>query len=77
MIEGDVAELVECAALEMRYAGNGIRGSNPLVSAGDKTKTKIFVLVFVLASWKEAEGLNKRRASLERGRKTERKGERR
>ncbi len=28
-----MAELVECAALEMRYTRKGIRGSNPLVSA--------------------------------------------
>ena len=30
---GDVAELVECARLEIAYTGNCIGGSNPSISA--------------------------------------------
>ena len=30
---GDMAELVECARLEIAYTGNCIKGSNPFVSA--------------------------------------------
>lgn len=30
---GDMAELVECARLEIAYTGNCIEGSNPPISA--------------------------------------------
>ena len=32
---GDMAELVECARLEIAYTGNCIEGSNPPISAID------------------------------------------
>ncbi len=32
-IHGDMAELVECARLEIAYSGNTIEGSNPPISA--------------------------------------------
>ena len=32
---GDMAELVECARLEIAYTGNCIEGSNPPISARD------------------------------------------
>ena len=47
---GDVAELVECARLEIAYTGNRIGGSNPSISArnlqcSNKKETMLIVIL--------------------------------
>ena len=46
---GDMAELVECARLEIAYTGNCIEGSNPPISATNNKMSRwgIFFVCFV------------------------------
>ena len=44
---GDVAELVECARLEIAYSGNTIEGSNPPISVINKNTTQRVVFLFI------------------------------
>ena len=38
--------MVECARLEIAYTGNRIKGSNPFVSARNRTALRYFLLNF-------------------------------
>ena len=42
---GDMAELVECARLEIAYTGNCIGGSNPSISARNKNYHSVIIFI--------------------------------
>ena len=43
--------MVECARLEIAYTGNRIKGSNPFVSARNRTALRYFFVEFLRVLW--------------------------
>lgn len=71
---GDMAELVECARLEIAYTGNRIEGSNPPISATNNKMSRWGIFLFV-SSTSEFEPGKRVRTAAER--QTEYAGEQR